>query len=299
MKTEGSRHRSTSKQAAPFVRTWPGHEGRTIVCLHAVGGSHAHWIGVAPRLAVQGHVLAVDLAGFGRTPLGPTGAGLDANLELVSRVLAGTGPAVVVGSSFGGAVALLQAAREPSSVSGLILSGSMLPAEAVGAGSVRAGLIGRRLRQRVAGTRRAVRAVRDGTLRPDAASIHAHVLRGNAADPDSIAPEVVAASIEVAALQSRGQTIRAVARAGASSFGLWTEPARFSGVLDRVRCPVLVIHGGRDRTIPVAHARAAARGRPGWRLHVFDDLGHLPHLEDPDRWMDVVTAWLGTHDLDP
>lgn len=279
------------KETAPFVRTWPGPEGRAFVCLHAVGGSHAHWIGVAPRLAAYGRVLAVDLAGFGRTPLGTSGAGLDANRELVSRVLAGSGPAVVVGSSFGGAVALLQAARGPSSVTRLILSGSMLPAETVDGRSVRASLIRRRLRQRVAGARRAVRAVRDGTLRPDAASIHDHVLRGNATDPASIDPEVVAASV-AAAGRSGGRTFRAAAHAGSSSFRLWTDPARFSDVLDRVQCPVLVIHGGRDRTIPVGQARAAVRDRPGWQLHVFDELGHLPHLEDPDRWMEVVADWL-------
>jgi pimeloyl-ACP methyl ester carboxylesterase len=277
-------------QPMPFIRTWPGPEGRTFLCLHAVGGSHAHWLGVAPRLAEHGRTIAVDLAGFGRTPIGPAGAGLGADRELVSRVLDEHGPAIVVGSSFGGGVALLQAAREPSSVTGLILSGSLLPA-GTARDNVRMALIRRRLRQRIDGLRRVGRAYREGMLRLDSDSIHAHLLRSNAAEPKSLDPGVVS-EIIATARQAERRPLRAVVQAGASSFGLWTDPARFSRILDRVSCPVLVIHGGCDRTIPVAQARAAVRNRPSWRLHVFDDLAHLPHLEDPHGWMNVVTEWL-------
>lgn len=111
----------------------PGPDGPVFLCLHAVGGSHAHWIEVAPELAKHARVLAVDLAGFGRTPIPEGGAGLDANQALVSRLLETTGPAILVGSSLGGAIALLQAAREPVSVAGMILSGSRFQLMTAGA----------------------------------------------------------------------------------------------------------------------------------------------------------------------
>ncbi len=278
----------------PYVRGWAGPDGPPFLCLHAVGGSHAHWIGVAPALAQHARVLAVDLAGFGRTPIPATGAGLDADRVLISRLLGRDGPAILVGSSYGGSVALLQAAREPSSVTALILSGSLLPAAHEGAGSLRSALVRRRLRQRVDGVRRAARAFADGSLRLRPASMLAHALRSNAADPASIDATVIDASVAVAAEQRTWSTMRAVAQVGRSTFSLWTHPERFAQILDRVSCPVLVIHGAHDRTVPVEHAAAAARAHPEWRLHVFADLGHLPHMEDPAGWMAVVDDWLET-----
>jgi len=264
------------------------------VCLHAVGGSHTHWNEVAPELATHGRTLAVDLVGFGQTPASASGAGLDGNQAMISRLLQENGRAILVGSSFGGAVALLQAAREPGSVAGLILSGSLLPAIDSAGRSVRASLIRRRLRQRIESANRAVRAIADGSLRLRRDSILAHAIRSNAADPSSIDAAVIAASVAAAGRRGIGPTMRVVAQAGGSSFSLWTHPERFARVLDRVTCPVLVIHGAHDRTIPIGHAVAAARAHPDWRLHVFDHVGHLPHMEDPKGWISVVDEWLRT-----
>jgi pimeloyl-ACP methyl ester carboxylesterase len=61
--------------------------------------------------------------------------------------------------------------------------------------------------------------------------------------------------------------------------------------MDGVRCPVLVLHGRRDRLVPVAYAEAALREHPTWRGHVFSDLGHVPQMEAPARWLGEVTDW--------
>ena len=273
------------------VRTWEGRRDRTIVCLHALGGSRAHWSGIGPRLATIGTVHAVDLVGFGRTPLGADGASLDVNRRLLADLLAETGPAVLVGSSFGGGVALMQAAAQPVTVRALILSGSMLPAPTDHRNHAMADLTRRRLRQRGRDIRAAVGAVRDGRLRPNHASIHEYMLRGNAADPAAMDQAVVAASVE-AARRPRVQAMRAGFSAATSSFGLMTDPGRFDALLDTVEGPVLVIHGGLDRTVPVGNARAVARARPDWDLVVLDGLGHMPHLEAPDAWLGLVTGWL-------
>jgi len=39
-----------------------------MVLVHGLGGSHLNWVQVAPALAAERRVLAVDLAGFGLTP---------------------------------------------------------------------------------------------------------------------------------------------------------------------------------------------------------------------------------------
>jgi pimeloyl-ACP methyl ester carboxylesterase len=67
--------------------------------------------------------------------------------------------------------------------------------------------------------------------------------------------------------------------------------------LDAVRCPVLVLHGRRDRLVPVAFAEAALRNHPTWRGRIFPDLGHVPQIEAPDRWVAEVAAWFA--ELEP
>ena len=65
-----------------------GGTGRPIVLVHGLGGSHLNWLPVGERLAAHGRVLAIDLAGHGRTPsLGRT-ATVGANTRLLGRFLA-------------------------------------------------------------------------------------------------------------------------------------------------------------------------------------------------------------------
>ena len=58
--------------------------------------------------------------------------------------------------------------------------------------------------------------------------------------------------------------------------------------LERLSAPTLILHGADDRIVPVALARAVARGRHSVALTVLDDCGHLPHLEAPGRFLEAV-----------
>lgn len=51
--------------------------------------------------------------------------------------------------------------------------------------------------------------------------------------------------------------------------------------LERIDAPTLVVHGARDRMIPVANARMTAERLPGARLKVLKDAGHLYPTEEP------------------
>lgn len=240
-------------------------------------------------LARHGRVLAPDLAGFGRTAAGIRGAGLSAQGELLGDLLAG-GPAILIGSSMGGALALVQAARAPSSVTGLVLSGALLPAFEDGR-SPRAAVVSftlARLRRRARGVLRAGRILR-GREAVVAAGIQAVT-----ADPRSIDPIVLEASEASAREQGLLPAARAYVQAASSTMRLLSSPARFAELLDRVRCPVLVIHGRDDPIVPVRFAAAAARAHPAWRMVVLDGVGHLPHLERRDEWLAVVEPWIGT-----
>jgi len=51
--------------------------------------------------------------------------------------------------------------------------------------------------------------------------------------------------------------------------------------LGRIEAPTLVVHGARDRMIPVANARMTAERVPGARLKILRDAGHLYPTEEP------------------
>src|SRR2546430_1919938 len=100
-----------------------GGTGPTLVLVHGLGGSHVNWLAVAPALARGARVLALDLAGFGRTPLGERSADVHANRVLLDRFLdaVAAAPAILIGNSMGGLLAMLEAARAPERVAGLVL----------------------------------------------------------------------------------------------------------------------------------------------------------------------------------
>ena len=54
------------------------------------------------------------------------------------------------------------------------------------------------------------------------------------------------------------------------------------GRLERIGAPTLVVHGARDRMIPVANARMTAERVPGARLQILKDAGHLYPTEEPN-----------------
>jgi pimeloyl-ACP methyl ester carboxylesterase len=56
--------------------------------------------------------------------------------------------------------------------------------------------------------------------------------------------------------------------------------------------PTLLVWGGRDRLIPVAHGIAAQQVIPGSRLEVFERAGHAPHLSDPQRFAALLREFV-------
>jgi pimeloyl-ACP methyl ester carboxylesterase len=63
--------------------------------------------------------------------------------------------------------------------------------------------------------------------------------------------------------------------------------------LKTLNLPTLILWGGRDRLFPPAVGQRFQASIPGSRLVVFDDLGHVPHEEDPARTVAPVREFLG------
>jgi pimeloyl-ACP methyl ester carboxylesterase len=268
-----------------------GGEGRPIVMVHGLGGSHANWLSVAPRLTAHGRVYAIDLAGHGRTAAIGRAAQVGPNRALLGRFIdavAGA-PAVLVGNSMGGFIVLSEAAAEPDKVAALVLVAPAVP------------------RVRGAGFDRAVNLFFAGVLLP---GVGAALMRRRArrapevnvretmamccVDPARVDPEVVAAHVAMASERATlGSVVgRDFLHAVRSLTLELVRRDRFDAMVRAVRAPALIVHGDRDRLVRVEAVRALAAARPDWRLEVLDGVGHVPQLEVPGRFLGVVEPWL-------
>jgi len=272
-----------------------GGEGPPVLLVHGLGGAAANWITVGDRLAASGrHVLAPDLAGFGITPPGPEGSSVEANADLLTALVdwLGEGPATLVGNSMGGLVAMLTATRAPGHVAGLVLVDPALPLPPFRPPDpqVALKLLGPLLPGLGGPAMRAYRAVRS----PEAET--RETLTMCTADPATVPPEAIAALAETNRLR-RGLawTVPAFVEADRSIARWVFNRGRFRELLHRVDRPTLLLHGSEDRLVSLASAEWAAVERPDWELVVLDGVGHLPMLEDTDRFLDVVVSWLDRH----
>ena len=272
-------------------REWAGPDGPTFVCVHGLGGTHLNWMAVAPALSRHGRVLALDLAGFGLTPRAGRGAGLPANRRLISRFIRAlaTPPVVVIGNSMGGGLATVQAALEPDSVAGLVLTGPALPWTR----QVRPEMliVAGFTFYRIPGL--SEWAIRNRATRMGAERIVREALRICCVDPSRVPPEVVEAQVELTREREQDRdSIPAFLEAARSLMRVKAHPDFVRRIVDRVTCPVLVVHGERDRLVPVGLARETVEGRAHWRLDVLEGVGHVPMMEAPDRWLASVEDWL-------
>ena len=65
-----------------------------------------------------------------------------------------------------------------------------------------------------------------------------------------------------------------------------------AGKLPSVKAPTLVVHGRHDAIFPLAMAEEIKKGIRGAELAVFEESGHSPGLEEPERFNEVVGAFL-------
>src|SRR5580704_3309439 len=106
-----------------------GGDGPVMLLVHGLGGAHLNWMSVAPQLAAGHHVYALDLPGFGRSPLAGRRSTIAANVDLLSRAIThlSRGPVVLMGNSMGGLLAIGVSARRPSLVDLLVLVDPAVP----------------------------------------------------------------------------------------------------------------------------------------------------------------------------
>lgn len=247
-------------------------DGPAVLLLHGSGpgttGSGA-WGATAEALGASWRLVAPDQAGFGRTPLPPGSRG---GLRLWTEQAAGLMAALgvesydVVGHSMGGAVALALAALRPHQVNHVVAVSTM---GAPGA-----------------------------PLSPELDAVWAaapsktgarDMLNRLLLDEALVSPTVV---------EARAAAMEAGASPFASMFppprARWAEDLTLSAqTLEKIRAPVLLVHGAEDRVTPLRTAALPLLEHlADVRMHVFGRCGHVPAIEHPHDFRRLLSDFL-------
>jgi pimeloyl-ACP methyl ester carboxylesterase len=266
-----------------------GGHGKPIVLIHGLGGSRLNWLAVAPALAEDHRVYAIDLIGHGLTPRAGRKATLANHRRLIDSFIekvAGE-PALLVGNSTGGHLAILEAALAPENVAGLVLVDPAVPVPVRGASPVALAL-----------APLLVRGLGEALLMADSRRMTSEetvyrTLKAVSTDYSQIPQEVIKAHLEAQKARHGSRDAHvALLQTGRSLLAGNLRKASFYAKVREVKAPTLIVHGARDRVVPVSASRKLAELRPDWELHVFPELGHVPMMEDPLAFLEVVRRWL-------
>jgi pimeloyl-ACP methyl ester carboxylesterase len=267
--------------------------GPPIVFVHGLGGSHLNWALVGPQLSAGRRAVALDLHGFGLTPGTGRTATITANLALLNQFIAEIAgqPAILVGNSMGGMLAILQAHAHPESVAGLVLIAPALPAR------LRApdlSVAGQLLAYAIPGLGEAYLRAQHSRVPPR--QLVQRVIDLCFADPARADPAMVEASVALAELrQGVPGTSESLLAAARSLLKVAGQPRRYWAMMAALCMPVLLLGGTADRLVPAPGIRAAAARNPGWQTEIMGGVGHTPQLETPHAVLLVVQDWLDRH----
>ena len=251
--------------------------GPAVVLLHGITSTSATWERVMPYLATRFTVIAPDLLGHGQTakPRGDYSLGAYASGVRDLLVTLGHESATFVGHSLGGGVVMQFAYQFPERCERLVLVDSgglgrevslLLRAATLPLSEVVLPLLAD---ARLLDAGRAVGRM-FGRVGLQAGTDMAELARGHASLADSEARAAFVHTLRTI-VEPGGQRVNASDRLYLAE-----------------NIPFMLIWGDRDPIIPVEHGIAAHELVRSSRLEVFEGAGHFPHMDDPQRFLDVL-----------
>ena len=260
----------------PFCRE--SGAGPGVVCLHSNASSSSQWRALMERLAQRHRVLAPDTHGAGKGPAWPEDRplALADEVSLLEPIFARAGaPFSLVGHSYGGAVALVAALRQPQRLNALVLYEPTLF------------------------------ALVDAAFAPpnDADGIRDAVERAAAAlavgDRDTAAEHFIdfwmgAGAWRATPTAQRGAIAAAIVHVRGWGRALFGEPTPLRAFA-ALTMPVLLMVGEDSPASALAVARLLTQTLPNLETVAFNGLGHMGPVTHPDVVNAAIEDFLRRH----
>lgn len=287
-------------RAHVLVADGPGH-GTPQVLVHGLGGSATNWLEVMVELARFGPVVAPDLLGHGRTePPYARAARVQGNARFLRSLCLtyGLDRIVLHGNSMGGLVASLVAARRPDLVERLVLVGPALPQRPGDLRSMPLGSLLRFAPFAIPGLGAWV--TRQVWYRTPPERVAAETVELIWSQPSNARQALRDLALERARQsQELDWRIPGFAAAAESLVALLVGGRKINRALAAITAPTLVLWGCDDKLVSRAVIDQTRRARPDWSYEELEACGHCPQLEVPDRYIELVGAWLARTDISP
>jgi 2-hydroxy-6-oxonona-2,4-dienedioate hydrolase len=262
-----------------MTRYFRAGKGPPLLLLHGVGMTSDSWCRAIEPLARDFDVIAPDLLDNGFTGTGnyaggpPHPAILDHIEALVDHL--GLGRVTLIGSSFGAALSILLYDRRPQAYDALVL--------------VSSGSAFKSPEELVAMYKGAAANGRTAFSDPSLETCRAR-LANIFYDPARIPRELLLMQLTPLALPT---ALASFERRMAGMTDLEAmRPFAIGDRLEKISVPVLAIWGRQDPRGDYEGASRVLGALPQVRLEVIDRCGHLPHLEQPDRFIELVQGFL-------
>ncbi len=240
-----------------YIDEGPASDRPPVLLLHGMLGDLSNWTTTIRALDTGGYRVLAPVLPVYELPLRQTSVdGLVAYARAFVEAL-GLGPAVVVGNSLGGQVALFYALRHPDAVTALVLSGaSGIYEQRMGSSTLR-------------------RKDRDFIRERAAVTFY---------DPAHATDELV--DEMYALVNDRARALRLIKMARSSQDATVTER------LASIDAPTLLVWGRDDEITPPDVAEEFRRRLPDARLYFLDECGHAPMMEQPEAFNGLMLSFL-------
>jgi 3-oxoadipate enol-lactonase len=242
-------------------------DGPPLLLFHSLLSDRASFDAVAPSLSRSFRVLVPELPGFGQSQAvsGGLAAVADRMAEAVKDASAGQ-DAIVLGNGYGGFVALQMAIRHPGIASKLVLADCGAAFSEPGREAFR--------NMAAASKAKGLAAITDVAMRrlfaPEFQADHPELMQDRRAAFLKTDPDVFqAACAALASLDLRPE-------------------------LSKVKVPVLVLVGEHDEATPPPMSHELAELLPDAQLHVIPGCAHVPQLQSPELFLEMIGGFLRT-----
>jgi pimeloyl-ACP methyl ester carboxylesterase len=252
-------------------------EGEPILFLHGISGCWQNWLENLPHFGREHRAIALDLPGFGASPMPSWDIDMPAYGRLVHDFCEklGVEGATVVGNSMGGFVAVEAATAAPQRFSRLVLVSA-------------AGIINT-WNPEARATATAYAWKRFGPLVADRGRwilTHPHTRQAMMGPfmryPGRLRTDLLWEQVNGGMrCPGFGDALQAVIRRDIRER------------LGTIEMPTMIVWGQSDRVIPMAAALSYHRRIPHSRLEIFERTGHVPQLERPARFNALLDDFLG------